>query len=172
MNEQEKARHLPQPAGPEVKAGEYPAWPTSKLVPADWRPWQKAPASLGEPGTLDKLHEELRAVDAALVPATEGQFTQALEPLFQFARAFGVPADVKAARAFYWQELRGHPTSAIAEAVKVVLSGWCNGLRLPMPEEIARKLPAGYRLAQTTRWRLERAIIEVSRGQIAQEGEL
>jgi hypothetical protein len=136
------------------------------LVPADWRPWQKAPAALGRPGTVAALEAERLVLEAALAPATEREFLVALDPVFRFARAFGVPADVKAATGFYWQELRGHPARAIAEAVGAVLGGWTNGFRLPMPQEIAQALPMPYRAAQATRWRVERAIAEIEAGRI------
>lgn len=138
-------------------------------MPADWRPWQPAPASLGRPGAAAALEAERQALEAALAPASEREFLVALDPLFRFARAFGVPADVKAATSFYWQELRGHPARAIAEAVTAVLAGWSNGFRLPMPQEIAEKLPMAYRAAHATRWRVERALAEIAAGRIERD---
>jgi hypothetical protein len=115
---------------------------------------------------VEALRAEREALEQALAPADERAFLVALEPIFRFARAFGVPADVKAATAFYWSELRGHPARAIAEAVASVLSGWNNGFRLPMPQEIAAALPQAYRAAHATRWRVERAIAEVEAGRV------
>lgn len=144
-------------------------WPQSKLVPGDWRPWQKAPASLGKPGAIEALEKELEEVSAALIPITEQEFTQALKPLFYFARTFGVPTDKPAATSLYWQEMRGHPRIAIVEAISTTLGRWNNSSRLPMPQEITQNLPLSYRLTTAVRWRIERALVEAKAGRIQEE---
>ena len=99
------------------------------------------------------------ACDAALRPAGERELAVAIEPMFAWAKAFGLATDVFAVTRAYRMTLNDLPPDIIARGVAKLISTW-SYRNMPLPADLRKACEEDPMLIsrRAMAWRVTRAL--------------
>lgn len=136
-------------------------WKVSGL-PATWQLGKPVPQE-ADRATLSAWLARTSSSDR---PATVQEFAVALEPLFRFAKAFGIPCEPSECTAAYRAVMDSFPPGVISGAIEAARQGWTNTYRLPLPAELKGFVPADYWRVRSEMQRVRSALREMDEGNV------